>query len=198
MALGRGGEAQLRVLGSGPQQPRNLLGSCYRIGRDRDADIVIDAPAVSRRHALLERHGDHWLLSDSGATNGLWCQGKRVRQVLLCHGDRVALAPDGDIAPPQLEFLRPAAAPLRRLLRPVSLALGLVAAAGGLALVVAVLQVRIRGNLASVRGPVVLYDRQRRPVASAEDRHHRELSQLSSFAPVLIEALLASEDTRFW
>ena len=72
LALGRGGDCQLKVLGPGHQQPHNLLGSCYRIGRDRNADIVIDQPAVSRRHALLERHGDHWLLSDSGATNGLW------------------------------------------------------------------------------------------------------------------------------
>jgi len=198
LALGRGGEAQLRVVGAGPQQPRSLLGSCYRIGRDRNADIVIDAPPVSRRHALLERHGDHWLLSDCGATNGLWCRGQRVRQVLLCHGDRVALAPAGEDEPPELEFLRPAAAPLGRLLRPLSLALAVLAAAGGLTLIVAVLRLPIRGNLASVRGPIVLYDRQRRPVASAEDRHHRELGQLSSFAPQLVEALLASEDSRFW
>jgi penicillin-binding protein 1A len=198
LALGRGGEAQLRVVGAGPQQPRSLLGSCYRIGRDRNADIVIDAPPVSRRHALLERHGDHWLLSDCGATNGLWCRGQRVRQVLLCHGDRVALAPAGEDEPPELEFLRPAAAPLGRLLRPLSLALAVLAAAGGLTLFVAVLRLPIRGNLASVRGPIVLYDRQRRPVASAEDRHHRELGKLSSFAPQLVEALLASEDSRFW
>ena len=118
LGLGRAGEAQLQVLGAGRQQLQNLFGSCYRIGRDRNADIVIDAPPVSRRHALLERHGDHWLLSDCGATNGLWCRGQRVRQMLLCHGDRVALAPAGEAAPPELVFLRPAAAPLQRLLRP--------------------------------------------------------------------------------
>ena len=196
--LARGGEARLQIVGAGPPQLQPLLGNCYRIGRDRQADIVIEAPAVSRRHALLERHGDHWLLSDSGATNGLWFRGRRVRQVLLRHGDRVALAPSGSDERPEVVFLRPSAAPLQQLLQPVSIALAAAAAVGGLMMVVAWWQVPIRGNLASVRGPLVLYDRQRRPVTAAEGHHHRELGQLSSFAPVLIEALLASEDARFW
>jgi membrane peptidoglycan carboxypeptidase len=72
------------------------------------------------------------------------------------------------------------------------------ALAGVLLLTLSYLQVPIRGNLAAVRGPLVLYDRQSRTIASAEDQHHRELGSLGQFSPVLIQALLASEDSRFW
>ncbi|MFM7733419.1 MAG: FHA domain-containing protein, partial [Cyanobium sp.] len=60
-----------------PDRDWPLHGNRYRIGRASDGDITIDHPAVSRRHALLERHGSHWLLSDLGSTNGLWWQGRR-------------------------------------------------------------------------------------------------------------------------
>ncbi|MEB3198989.1 MAG: transglycosylase domain-containing protein [Synechococcaceae cyanobacterium] len=175
-----------------------MPGHCYRLGREPQADIVIDHPAVSRRHALLERHDDHWLLSDNGSTNGLWWNGRRVRQLVLLDGDRIRLGPASEANPPELLFERQPSAPLLRLLRPLSLGLTVAAAAGVLLLTLAVQQLPIRGNLASVRGPLVLYDRQQRPVASASDGQHRELARLSSFSPRLIDALLASEDSRFW
>ncbi|MFM7264523.1 MAG: FHA domain-containing protein, partial [Cyanobium sp.] len=63
-----------------------LLGGCYRIGRDSAAEVVVDHAVVSRRHALLERHGSHWLLRDNDSTNGLWWRGKRVRALVLRDG----------------------------------------------------------------------------------------------------------------
>ena len=44
-----------------PQLERKipLHGSLYRIGRDPNSEVVLDQAAVSRRHALLERRGDH-------------------------------------------------------------------------------------------------------------------------------------------
>jgi DNA-binding winged helix-turn-helix (wHTH) protein len=64
------------------------------IGRDPDADIWIDAPGVSRRHAAvrLVDQGDRTtaLLEDLGSTNGTFVQRRRVTQpVTLQDGDAV-------------------------------------------------------------------------------------------------------------
>ena len=158
----------LEVPGAPPRQ-LPLHGSCYRIGRDSTSDLVLDHAVVSRRHGLLERHGRHWLLQDCASTNGLWWNGRRVRQLVLLDGDRIRLGPASEANPPELLFERQPSAPLLRLLRPLSLGLTVAAAAGVLLLTLAVQQLPIRGNLASVRGPLVLYDRQQRPVASASD-----------------------------
>ena len=64
------------------------------IGRDPEADIWIDAPGVSRRHAAvrLVAAGDRSmaLLEDLGSTNGTFVQRRRVTQpVTLQDGDAV-------------------------------------------------------------------------------------------------------------
>ncbi len=181
-----------------PPCPQPLQGTCYRIGRGDDADVVIDHAAVSRRHALLEASGGHWLLRDRESTNGLWWRGRRVRELLLRDGDRVRFGPDGEREVPEITFVLQPRSRWQRLLSVAGL--GLAAAAGGglLLLGLAVATVPIRGSLASVRGPLLLYDRSNRPIASAEDSRHRELANLSDFSPALVDALLASEDSRFW
>ena len=45
-------------------------GTEYRIGRDPAADIVVDDPRVSWRHATLKADGHSWVLADLGSTNG--------------------------------------------------------------------------------------------------------------------------------
>ena len=175
-----------------------LPGSCYRIGRDPQADICIDDPAVSRRHALLEQRGNDWVLQDCGSTNGLWWQGRRVQELLLQPGDRVRLGPPQQMDLPELELHHQGPHPGPRLLGLGALALAGLAAGGVALVLLAGLTTPIRGSLASVRGPLVLQDRQNRPLASANDGRHRELPRLSDYPPVLIDALLASEDSRFW
>lgn len=182
------------------QSPRQLVlhGACYGMGRDPACELPIDHPAVSRRHALLERQGSHWLLRDCGSTNGLWWRGRRIRQLVLRHGDQVRFGPDEEGGLPELSFERRANPPLQRTLRRAG---GIVAALTGLSLAVlavSALRTPIHGSLAGVRGPLVLYDRTGRPIASAEDQRHREWGNLHDYPPVLIAALLASEDTRFW
>jgi membrane peptidoglycan carboxypeptidase len=175
-----------------------LLGACYRLGRDSAAEVVVDHAVVSRRHALLERHGSHWLLRDTESTNGLWWRGRRVQALLLRDGDQVRFGPESQGEMPALVFHRPAGERWRPLLRRCGIALAAVAGGGLLLLALSALQMPIRGSLATVRGPLVLYDRTNRPVASAHDQRHRELPRLSAYPPVLIDALLASEDSRFW
>ncbi|MEY4297387.1 MAG: hypothetical protein RLZZ423_566 [Cyanobacteriota bacterium] len=190
--------AWLRWGGAGAGEQRlTLVGGLYRIGRDPSAEIHVAAAAASNRHAVLERHGGRWLLRDLGSSNGLWWRGRRVQELLLVEGDRVTLAPGEDDVP-WLQF-EAAAAPGRRWLGRAGSALLAAGAATGLALLGwAALRVPIRGDLASVRGPLVLYDRLNRPMRAAESSQHRENSGLEAYPPVLVQALLASEDSRFW
>ncbi len=181
-----------------PQRPITLVGGVYRIGRDSGSEIVVEHDAVSRCHALLESQQGRWILKDQGSTNGLWWQGRRIQQLLLSDGDSVRLGPGQLPGLPELAFHRPPP-PERMQLRRGSGALLAAAVVGGAALLgLSVLQMPIRGSLATVRGPLALYDRQGRPISSLDALKHHELKGLSDYPGGLIDALLASEDSRFW
>jgi pSer/pThr/pTyr-binding forkhead associated (FHA) protein len=67
------------------------LGGLTRIGRRATADIVIDDTTVSRRHALvLERSGAP-VIADDRSLNGVYVNGRRVREARLHHGDEVQI-----------------------------------------------------------------------------------------------------------
>jgi penicillin-binding protein 1A len=175
-----------------------LHGGTYRLGRGSDCEICLPHPAVSRQHGLLEQQGSQWLLRDSASTNGLWWRGQRVQELLLNDGDTVRFGPSHQAGVPELLFQRRPQPRLHRALRLTSLGLAAIAATGLATLGLALLQAPIRGSLAPVRGPLALYDREGKPIASAEGKRHRELANLGDYPSVLVDALLASEDSRFW
>ena len=71
----RRGTARLRVDGR-----TELLGSRGAVvGRSRDADVVIDDPNVSRRHAEVRPSGGSWIVRDLGSTNGVKVNGRRIQ-----------------------------------------------------------------------------------------------------------------------
>jgi predicted component of type VI protein secretion system len=62
------------------------------IGRSRECDIVLDDAVISRRHAELRPHGDGWVVSDLGSTNGVRVNGRPVQgPQQLRSGDRLEL-----------------------------------------------------------------------------------------------------------
>ncbi len=69
--------------------PRLLVG---RSGGEVGADIEIDEPSLSRRHAELVAIGSTWTLRDLGSTNGTWVGDRR-----LTAGDAVDLVPGSAI-----------------------------------------------------------------------------------------------------
>ncbi len=181
-----------------PSQRLPLYGGTYRIGRDSHQEICLVHPAVSKHHALLEQRGGQWLLQDSGSTNGLWWHGRRVRELLLADGDVVRFGPSQEPGLPDLSFHRQPPPRLGLVARGVSLALAAIAAGGLGLLALSFAQVPLRNRLASVRGPLALYDGANRPLSSAESSLHHENPGLRDYPAVLIDALLASEDSRFW
>jgi DNA-binding NtrC family response regulator len=62
------------------------------IGRDDEADIVLDDPASSRRHARLIVAGEEIRIADLGSHNGTRVNGVRVDgSVALAYGDEIAV-----------------------------------------------------------------------------------------------------------
>ena len=184
-----------------PGEPPRRVGlhaGAYRVGRESDCQIPVPHQAVSRQHALLEQHGQAWQLSDSGSTNGLWWRGRRVQALLLADGDRVRFGPSQQAGVPELEFQRRPLPKLQRITRGLTAGMATIAGGGLLLLGLSVWQSPIRGSLATVRGPLVLYDRQGKPISSADALDHREPNGLRHYPGVLIDALLSSEDSRFW
>src|SRR5262245_15348460 len=61
------------------------------LGRDPGADIVVNDPSVSRRHAVLERRPEGWAVFDQRSANGTWVDNQRVEQALLLDGQQLRL-----------------------------------------------------------------------------------------------------------
>jgi len=181
-----------------PDQILVLHGEGYRIGRDQGLEICIEHPAVSRQHAVLQKRKRQWCLVDQGSTNGLWWKGRRVREIELKDGDQISLAPASEAGAPSLLFENPANRVAQRIRRCFGLGLVLALGGSGALLVLAGLNVPVRGRLATVRGPVAIYDGNNKPLDSVDSSRHRELDSLAEFSPSLINALLSSEDNRFW
>ena len=176
-----------------------LHGDGYRIGRDGPLEVSIDHPAVSRQHALLHRQGRRqWILQDLDSTNGLWWKGRRVSQLELRDGDVVQFAPALDEKAPFLQFNDAAGRRRHRVERWLGLLLFGCLGGGGALLLLSNLTMPIRGQLARVRGPVAIYDGNNQPLTSVDSSRHRELKSVNGFSTLLVDALLSSEDNRFW
>lgn len=62
------------------------------IGRASIADLRLQHPSISRRHAQLTRRGNRFLLRDLGSQNGTVVNGKRIQdQLELFPGDELAM-----------------------------------------------------------------------------------------------------------
>ena len=64
------------------------------IGRGDDADIRVDNPLVSRRHATLSFRDSEWRIADLNSPNGVYVNGEQVTDHVLQVGDRIELGQD--------------------------------------------------------------------------------------------------------
>lgn len=80
------------VEGQAEPDRHDLVEDQVLIGRDRACGVLIEYPAVSRRHARLLRGREGYLLEDLGSRNKTYVNGKKVQQrVLLKPGDRITI-----------------------------------------------------------------------------------------------------------
>jgi pSer/pThr/pTyr-binding forkhead associated (FHA) protein len=59
------------------------------IGRDPDCDVPLASRSVSRRHALVEKTPNGWVVRDLGSANGTSVDGARVKEAPLARGTAV-------------------------------------------------------------------------------------------------------------
>ena len=71
--------------------PIEVPGDRALVGRDPTADIVVNDPSVSRRHAIVERRPEGWAVFDQRSANGTWLDNVRIEQALLQPGQQLRL-----------------------------------------------------------------------------------------------------------
>jgi serine/threonine-protein kinase len=72
----------------------SISGDNVMVGRDRTCTIVLQHPAVSRRHARISVAGQGPLLEDLQSANGTYVNNSRVERVVLKAGDIVRFGAD--------------------------------------------------------------------------------------------------------
>lgn len=68
-----------------------LHGSLTRIGRSPAAQVLLDDPTVSRRHAMIAYDNGVLTVFDDRSLNGVYVNGERVEQSTLTDGDEVVI-----------------------------------------------------------------------------------------------------------
>src|SRR5512145_1136957 len=71
--------------------PIEIAGERTLLGRDPGADLVVNDPSVSRRHALIERRTEGWVVLDQRSANGTFVNNQRVEQAVLQSGSQLRL-----------------------------------------------------------------------------------------------------------
>jgi predicted component of type VI protein secretion system len=69
--------------------PIDVTGERTLLGRDPSADLVVNDPSVSRRHALIERRPEGFVVLDQRSANGTFVNNQRVEQALLQGGQQL-------------------------------------------------------------------------------------------------------------
>lgn len=77
--------AYLTVVEDGVRRTIPLEGT-VTVGREPGCEILLGSPTVSRRHALLARDGQGWLVRDLGSGNGTFLDARRVDEARLPDG----------------------------------------------------------------------------------------------------------------
>jgi pSer/pThr/pTyr-binding forkhead associated (FHA) protein len=62
------------------------------IGRSRTCDLSIQSAELSRRHAVLRREGNDFVIEDLDSQNGVYLNGVRVHSAVLRGGDTIHIA----------------------------------------------------------------------------------------------------------
>jgi pSer/pThr/pTyr-binding forkhead associated (FHA) protein len=72
----------------------SIDGPSIVLGRGPEADLHLEDPGVSRRHARIVREPEgHYSVVDLGSTNGTFVGSRRVSYAQLFSGDHVQLGP---------------------------------------------------------------------------------------------------------
>jgi 1A family penicillin-binding protein len=196
---------ELRIYESPTSQPTvyPLLGDRYTLGRSsKSCDIVVRSPLVSQVHLSISRDSRQpkapFVIKDENSTNGTFLGRRRITKLKLYHRDSFSLGPPELAEAVRVEYFNPPPLYLQ------VLRYGLYGFTGVTALVALWIGVewqkfQVRPLPASVQGPIVVLSRDgQTPLQEPRTQAHVELRSLSDFSPYLPNAVIASEDSRFY
>lgn len=187
-----------------------LLGDRYVLGRSsKSCDIVVRNPVVSQIHLSLNRDSRPtsklsylfrapFVLRDENSTNGIYRGKRRIQQEVLRHGAVYTLGPSELAAAIRIRFVDPPPLPVQ------AVKYGMYGVGGITALTVALVLLEwqkfsVRPLQNSVQGPTVVYARDgETPLNKVDDRPHTEFKTLNEYPRHLRDAVVASEDARFY
>ncbi|MGD1951542.1 MAG: transglycosylase domain-containing protein [Leptolyngbyaceae cyanobacterium] len=197
---------QLVVDYDSQQQVYDLVGDHYVLGRSsKNCDIIVRSPLVSQTHLTLTRDrnqpGNPFVLKDKKSTYGSYCGQKRLISFKLQDGDVLSLGPKELNDAVTLRFQNPAPWYLK------TIRYGLYGITGSIALlsfwVVAIEwpKIPIRPIPESVQGPISIYGNEsgdRVLLNPITNQAHIEKTRLREYSKYLPQAVIASEDTRYY
>lgn len=86
-------DAQAALYNPAERETLLLCSNHITLGRSRANDIRINAPNVSRSHALLTKSGGNWYISDAHSSFGTFVNGERITEMIrLSDGDIISLS----------------------------------------------------------------------------------------------------------
>lgn len=179
-----------------------LIGDRHIIGRSSsNTDIKVLNPIVSQVHCSLHRdqkNPHHFIIKDENSTNGIYLKKRRVNNLFLRHGDTLTFGPPelNDIA--TLTYYNPPPK-WAQVLKYGFYGMGSLITLGVAWLLWETSKIKVHPLPKGVPGPVVVYARDgQTPLSTLNDDPHQEVKNLKDFSPHLPNALIASEDTRFY
>lgn len=183
-----------------------LVGEYYLLGRSsKNCDIVVQSSLASKTHLSLTRDSHsrrpRFILQDEGSSNGVY-RGKRrlQKQLPLRHGDFLTLGPPDLANAVRIQYVNPPPW-YRRIFHWGCYSIF------GVSLVAAVWiglewqNPKLQRSLTeiSVAAPVAVYAQDGKTLLREKSGiTHTELDRLSEFDEDLIDAAIASEDSRFY
>lgn len=85
------GDFLLMVRKGKPHSWFALSRGLMNIGREEFSDILLEDPKASRRHCQIRKENDNWLLEDKKSQNGIFINGRKMTERLLCEGDIIRI-----------------------------------------------------------------------------------------------------------
>ncbi|MFN6535596.1 MAG: transglycosylase domain-containing protein [Nostoc sp. EkiNYC01] len=181
-----------------------LLQDRFILGRDRRvSDIIVDNPLVSKEHLSIQRKNSlpnkPFVINDRGSQHGIYQGNKKIdREFVLTHGDVLTLGKPEFANSVRIKFLNPP--PLH-----ISAAL-----CSGRAIILIPILFLVLSGLAWLicppvnplpileRKPSIIYASNFTPLYKRSNLVYKEAKNLSEFPALLSQAVIASEDSRYY
>ena len=194
--------AEIRIKdGDKPEATYPLHGDRYTIGRSSRCDITIRNTVISQEHCSLTRNSKKpraFIVRDENSTNGIYRKKKRFQSFSLYNGESFTLSPPDLADSVKITYLNPTPLWMK------AVRYSLYGSSGLVGLVV--LWLGLEWRKVSVYPlpresdrPVVVYAEDGiTPINPIATDTHRELARLSDFSSYLPQAVVASEDSRYY